>query len=641
MDTANLTDTQDLTLVWDMVGNLTSRRDQGAARDTTETYTYDALNRLRTVSLNGTQSDSVTYDAFGNFKTKTGIGTYSYLGTQPHAVTATTTGSKSYTYDANGNMMTGSGRTLSYPTFDKPSLISQGTTSAAFRYGPDREVYKRVDTVSGVATTTWYVGSSEVVVKSDNSSDIRRYLDGVAEQVLHKNSSGTLTGTDTRYLLRDHLGSVTGFMNATVIDQEQAFDAWGRRENVGWASYMTVGGTTWNAIMGLTERGFTGHQHVDRLDLIHMNGRTYDPKVGRFMQADLFVQDPADTQSYNRYSYARNNPLNATDPTGFLFSELVRVVRDVAYIVYGDGWADPNAWIQLGADLYALAGEFGSGGGAGSASAPGAFGSSSWSMSFNGNSSGPQTAGTGGADPGPIIDNGPRSIDPRVLVALEIERATTGQTISQASGGKFANGGASQTFDLSLARHPYIAEEEEDEDNYISAHVWLNGASMALDATGIGAVVSWIPDVLDAGLSAYEGDWTGVGLSAISVVPGIGNLGNTAKLARLGAKSARRVAGTGTHAVYQGIDKTNVVRYVGITSRDVLTRSAEHIASGAGKQNLIYRAVQGGESLTLRDARVMEQQLINQFGLGKHGGQLLNKINSISPKHWDTYGIAP
>ncbi|MBK8306161.1 MAG: hypothetical protein IPL00_03290 [Gammaproteobacteria bacterium] len=76
---ANLTDTQDLTLVWDMVGNLTSRRDQGAARDTTETYTYDALNRLRTVSLNGTQSDSVTYDAFGNFKTKTGIGTYSYL----------------------------------------------------------------------------------------------------------------------------------------------------------------------------------------------------------------------------------------------------------------------------------------------------------------------------------------------------------------------------------------------------------------------------------------------------------------------------------------------------------------------------------------------------------------------------------
>jgi RHS repeat-associated protein len=80
-----------------------------------------------------------------------------------------------------------------------------------------------------------------------------------------------------------------------------------------------AGGGTWNAIMALTERGFTGHQHVDRLDLIHMNGRTYDPRLGRFMQADIVVQAPSDSQSYNRYSYVRNNPLNATAASGFLF----------------------------------------------------------------------------------------------------------------------------------------------------------------------------------------------------------------------------------------------------------------------------------------------------------------------------------
>lgn len=85
----------------------------------------------------------------------------------------------------------------------------------------------------------------------------------------------------------------------------------------GWASYMTVSGSTWIAIMGLTERGFTGHQHVDRLDLIHMNGRTYDTKLGRFMQADIVVQSPFDTQSYNRYSYLMNNPLNGTDPSRY------------------------------------------------------------------------------------------------------------------------------------------------------------------------------------------------------------------------------------------------------------------------------------------------------------------------------------
>src|SRR5690606_34035162 len=49
----------------------------------------------------------------------------------------------------------------------------------------------------------------------------------------------------------------------------------------------------------------------------HMNGRIYDPLLGRFLSADLVVQTPGDLQSYNRYSYVRNNPLRYTDPTGF------------------------------------------------------------------------------------------------------------------------------------------------------------------------------------------------------------------------------------------------------------------------------------------------------------------------------------
>ena len=68
-----------------------------------------------------------------------------------------------------------------------------------------------------------------------------------------------------------------------------------------------------------TDRGYTNHEHLDELTLVHMNGRVYDPVVGRFMSADLQIQDPMNLQSYNRYAYVMNNPLFYIDPTGYSF----------------------------------------------------------------------------------------------------------------------------------------------------------------------------------------------------------------------------------------------------------------------------------------------------------------------------------
>jgi RHS repeat-associated protein len=83
-------------------------------------------------------------------------------------------------------------------------------------------------------------------------------------------------------------------------------------------------------------RGYTGHsqsrymfsrfsknrsktiigEHLVQFDLVNMNGRMYDPKLGRMLRPDNFVQDPTSTQSYNRYAYVWNNPLKYTDPSG-------------------------------------------------------------------------------------------------------------------------------------------------------------------------------------------------------------------------------------------------------------------------------------------------------------------------------------
>ncbi len=61
---------------------------------------------------------------------------------------------------------------------------------------------------------------------------------------------------------------------------------------------------------GTTTRGFTGHEQIDGVGLVHMNGRVYDPLIGRFLPPDTYVQFPESSQSYNRYTYVMNNPMS-------------------------------------------------------------------------------------------------------------------------------------------------------------------------------------------------------------------------------------------------------------------------------------------------------------------------------------------
>ncbi|PHS31707.1 MAG: hypothetical protein COA95_06085 [Methylophaga sp.] len=75
-----------------------------------------------------------------------------------------------------------------------------------------------------------------------------------------------------------------------------------------------------------TDRGFTGHEHIDEVGLVHMNGRVYDPNLGRFISADPNIQSPLNAQSLNRYSYVMNNPLSFTDPSGFFFKGLFKSI---------------------------------------------------------------------------------------------------------------------------------------------------------------------------------------------------------------------------------------------------------------------------------------------------------------------------
>jgi len=111
------------------------------------------------------------------------------------------------------------------------------------------------------------------------------------------------------YFYTDHLGLIVAVTDEVGnVVQRYSYDAWGRWRNAGTWAY-EVSPPSHEGV-GATDRGYTGHEHLDEFGLINMNGRVYDPVLGMFLSPDNYIQSPTDPLNYNRYSYGLN-----TSPT--------------------------------------------------------------------------------------------------------------------------------------------------------------------------------------------------------------------------------------------------------------------------------------------------------------------------------------
>jgi RHS repeat-associated protein len=334
---------QEVDYLFDLLGNLKQRHDQSAGNDHKEDFTYDDLNRLQQVQLTAPTLNinspvttlSLAYNQSGNISHKSDVGNYLYDGAQPHAVTSA--GGVNYSYDANGNQVSGDGRSINYTVYDKPDTISRGQSQVVFSYGIGNSRYQRQDREANVLQkTTLYLGPTERI-SENGSTFFKRYLGGVAIADYFPESGIQ----QLNYLLKDHLGSIHTVLDENgLIVARMYFSAFGERQEANWQTPMTS--FLYTPLNDLTTRGFTGHEQVDSMGIIHMNGRIYDPRLGRFLQADPVVQAPKNGQSLNRYSYALNNPLSYTDPSGYFslkrfFKKWGRVIfaAAAAYFTYG------------------------------------------------------------------------------------------------------------------------------------------------------------------------------------------------------------------------------------------------------------------------------------------------------------------
>lgn len=292
---------QNWTYQYNLVGNLTQRKDN--AKNLTETFDYDTLDRLVNVRKNGLVTQQLTYDAAGNILSKTGVGTnFTYQDGTNRLVSYDSDGYDPVYWDS-----------IHYTSFHKISYVSQGNKMLRLTYGPLKTRVKANQGEGMVGTEKYYVGNLyEETFQINEPTRKVCYIFAAGKAVAIYETLDDVASV--RYLHHDHLGSIQAYSDEQGnLVQELSYDAWGRRRNpTTWAYYTAISdANAWH------ERGFGGHEHVDLFEMINMDGRMYDPVLGRFLSADPFVQAPDYTQGLNRYSYCLNNPLSLIDPSGY------------------------------------------------------------------------------------------------------------------------------------------------------------------------------------------------------------------------------------------------------------------------------------------------------------------------------------
>jgi RHS repeat-associated protein len=363
--TGNGSAVQNLSYTWDALGNLSLRQDLNAiVGGLNESFTYDNLDRLATTAFNnGVPGKTYGYDCMGNITSMPGVGTYSYgsatvpcptggMEGRPHAVSAITgtvngIANPTFVYDANGNLTSGAGRTIAYTSFNLPSVITMGTSVLAWSYDSE---HARIKEVKADGSATIYLNP-----RIDAGIHVERQLTPSGtldhwENTIYAGGRAVAiqfdygTGTSLiRYLHKDHLGSTqtltdeTGAVPQNPL-QQFSYDPFGRRRLLTGYDDPSAVPSPLDA-NSATHHGFTGHEHLAEVGLIHMNGRIFDPLIGRFMMADPVIGDALDSQAYNRYSYLKNNPLRDTDPSGYcgFFSCIAKffshIVKEVVKVV--------------------------------------------------------------------------------------------------------------------------------------------------------------------------------------------------------------------------------------------------------------------------------------------------------------------
>ena len=291
-----------------------------------ETFSYDNFERL-TSWIDPTGTSSNLYESDGRITANSAVGTYNYGGTSRYRRT-----SADLNVSGDALYLTRTPQLISYNMFRNPISITEETRgSVNFEYSiagsRSKSIVLAVDGTT-INKNKFYSGISQVEISEKPNQILQfiTYLAGTpynAAVALQKDysvngSSFVPNPQEFIYLHRDYQGTILAVSgNNGAIKERRIFDPWGNLKK------KFIGNTAVaDSDLGLvdfelfTNRGYTGHEHFFSVGIIHMNARIYDPVLRSFLSCDALISNPDNSQNYNRYAYALNNPLMYVDYDG-------------------------------------------------------------------------------------------------------------------------------------------------------------------------------------------------------------------------------------------------------------------------------------------------------------------------------------
>jgi len=215
-----------------------------------------------------------------------------------HALGSPASAQQPFTYDENGNLIskTDATGTTTYTYDARNRLIAMNGPGVTATFTYDALGRRNSKTVNGVSSQSLHDGA-DIVQEVSGGAVGATYLRGLnVDEPFVRQSSGA------EYYHTDALGSVLALSNSSgVTATSYTYEPFGKNSTSGASS---------NPFQ------FTGREN-DGTGLYYYRARYYNPQVGRFLNEDPLRFGGGDV---NLHSYANNNPINLTDPSGLLSS---------------------------------------------------------------------------------------------------------------------------------------------------------------------------------------------------------------------------------------------------------------------------------------------------------------------------------